>query len=89
MNSEIGDLEMQDTKQMVRWALLLMAAAALVGIVVPNLGFGETLNHLNDRSVQKITMNRDRAAFDRTHCDGSKSITIGTAANFEPQSGRK
>ena len=46
---------MQDTKQMVRWALLLMATAALAGIAVPNLGFGATLNHLNNGSVQKIT----------------------------------
>ena len=87
MNPEMGDLEMQDTKQIVRWALLLMAAAALVGIVVPNLGFGETLNHLN-HSVQKITLN-DRGAFDRTYYDSAKSIAIGTAGNFEPQSTRK
>jgi hypothetical protein len=46
---------MRDRKQMVRWALLLAAAAAIVGIAVPNVGFGETLNDLNPRSVQKIT----------------------------------
>jgi len=53
---------MRDTKQMVRWALLLMATAALVAIAVPNIGFGETLNDLNNRSVQKITTVRDGRA---------------------------
>jgi hypothetical protein len=53
---------MRDTKEMVRWALLLMATAALVAIAVPNIGFGETLNDLNNRSVQKITMVRDGRA---------------------------
>jgi hypothetical protein len=46
---------MRNRKQIVRWALLLAAASAIVGIAVPNIGFGETFNDLNNRSVQKIT----------------------------------
>ena len=42
-------------KQIVRWALLLAAAAAIVGIAVPNLGFGETLNNIKNGSVQRMT----------------------------------
>ena len=45
---------MRDRKRMVKWALLL-AAAAIVGIAVPNIGFGETLNDVNKGSVQKMT----------------------------------
>jgi hypothetical protein len=48
-------MKMRDTKQMVRWALLLMATAALVALAVPNIGFGQTLNDLNHGTVQKIT----------------------------------
>jgi hypothetical protein len=46
---------MRKRKQMVRWALLLAAASGFVGIVVPAIGFGETLKDLNNPSVQKIT----------------------------------
>jgi hypothetical protein len=80
---------MQDTKQMVRWALLLMATAAIVGMVVPNLGFGETLKNFNNGSVQKITMLRDGGTFDRTRCEGSKPYNDRHCANFETPSDRK
>lgn len=80
---------MRNTKQMVRWALLLMATSAIVAIAIPNIGFGETLNDFNNGSVQKITMLRDRRTFDRTHCDGSKPYIDRHCANFETQSDRK
>jgi hypothetical protein len=80
---------MQDTKQIIRWALLLMATAAIVGLVVPNLGFGETLNQLNPGSVQKITMLGDRRPFDRTPGDDSKANNDRYGANFKTHSGRK
>jgi hypothetical protein len=80
---------MQDTKQMVRWALLLMAIAAIVGMLVPNLGFGETLKNLNHGSIQKITVLRDGGTFDRTRCEGPKAYNDRHCANFEAQSDRK
>ena len=79
---------MRDWKQIIGWALLL-ATSAIVGIAVPNLGFGETLNDFNNGSVQKITMLSDRHAFDRTHCDGSKPYNDRHCASFEMQSDRK
>lgn len=63
---------MRETKQMILWALVLMAISAIVGIVVPSIGFGETLKDFNDGSVQKITKVGDGRGFDRTHCGGLK-----------------
>lgn len=60
---------MQDTKHIIRWALLLMATAALIAIAVPNIGFGQTLNDVNNHSVQKITMVRDGQAVSTSDID--------------------
>lgn len=45
---------MQVIKQ-IAWVLLLVAISIVVGIAVPNLGFGETLKTSDHISVQKIT----------------------------------